>query len=748
MEVGKRKRIFASGIVVLVATQMIFAQIDSAKLSYLEMPLEELLSLNVTTASKTLQKSSDAPATIYVINEEQIAIRGYTSLEEVLEDIPEIEIQKKASVEYSNYFTIRGIDGTEKFIILMDGMRINSPAGTPLPIVHNYGIADAKQIEIILGPASSIYGVDAFTGVVNIITKKGSEAKFLNVNTSGGLYSTTDNSLVFGIGDEDISLLLSGNYYFSEEPYFPDYFEEEYEWLKERYLTNGELQFLNGDIKTIPIRDYRTPTNAYSAHAKLNIKDFEIGYFRNLESHSSSFSTKPEYTVYSDETILKEIVESMYASYSYESKNKKWIIQSTLSHSKDEIDPQSNYINVYTSFDKGYKYAYNKTLKIEEQITRRINDVNSIIVGFTYEDFNSLAKTSDLPFPFDRDVTARLQNQYYLGTNVTDTAGNDLTIYQDFYYLQYRNFGSYLQFHYYLTNKLALTLGGRYDFNTRYEFTINPRVGLILSPSNKLNIKLLYGMAYLAPSPYRSYQHYGSFIPVTDSVSGEVVGLTAGFWRLPKPELNPQNISTYEASCSYFLNNNMAVTVNGFLNFVDDIISSTGDTGRVFHDIPVGWVEWAANKGSAKSYGGTARLDIKYNLSNIDLSSYLAYTYVDGDINGGHLPFSAKNTFKFGIDLRYNKFSLSPRGIYRTESTHRSLKDADGNFVTNAPFLLINLATRYTLTETEKLKSVVFVKITNLLNSKYYNLPIGGRESIPNTPQDPIRINIGANIQF
>ncbi len=120
------------------------SQVDTTKIPYLEMSLEDLLNIKVISASKMVEKSSDAPATIHLITEDQIKTRGYTNLEEVLEDIPEIEIQKKASVEYSNYFTLRGIDGSEKFIVMMDGMRINSPTGTPLAIVNNYPVTNAR----------------------------------------------------------------------------------------------------------------------------------------------------------------------------------------------------------------------------------------------------------------------------------------------------------------------------------------------------------------------------------------------------------------------------------------------------------------------------------------------------------------------------------------------------------------------------------------------------------------------------
>jgi outer membrane receptor for ferrienterochelin and colicin len=132
--------------------------------------------------------------------------------------------------------------------------------------------------------------------------------------------------------------------------------------------------------------------------------------------------------------------------------------------------------------------------------------------GFTFEDINALPKTGDLPFKYDPDVPADLQGYYYIGTNVVDGAGNDLTIAQDFYQIRYQNYGGYLQFQGQPTDVLRIVAGGRVDYNTRYGLSINPRAGIVAKPIDKLNIKLLYGRAYLAPSPYNAYQHYGSFV--------------------------------------------------------------------------------------------------------------------------------------------------------------------------------------------------------------------------------------------
>jgi iron complex outermembrane receptor protein len=743
----KKFIVYAYLLILLCIGKFSFSQVDSVKLSYFEMPLEDLLKMEVTTVSKNAEKSGDAPATIYVINEEQIAIRGYTSLEEVLEDIPEIEVQKKASVEFSNYFTFRGISGSERFVIMMDGVRINSATGTPLPIVHNYPVADAKQIEVVLGPTSAVYGVDAFMGVVNIITKKGYETKGTKVHASYGMYNTTDNSIVLGVGNKDVSFMLSGSFYHSDEPFYPDIYKEDYTWYHERYKTNGGV-LLGDDTISLPIHEYETPTNAYAIHAKLNVGNFEMGYFRNYESHCSSISVKPEYSVYSKEASFREFVESMYTTHNFTSNNEKWNFNTSLSYRRDEIDPKSLYINSFTGYNKGYKFGFNKSVKLEEQINFSITENTILIGGLSFEDFNSLAKSGDLPFPFDRKIASDAQGQYYLGTNVIDTTGNSLKIMQDFYYLQYQNFGAFLQFHSQLGNQFKLSLGVRYDYNTRYEYTINPRIGLVYSPLESMRIKLLYGRAFMAPSPYSAYQHYGSFIPVTDSISGQVTGLKAYYWRLPETNLRAQKIRTYELSYMYLVNTNLVLSINAFYNDMIDLLKNQGYTGEEFHGIPVDYMQRPINKGKAKTYGGTAMLSYKMTLSKLKLNSYLAYSYVNGDVDGEHIPFSAENTIKGGIDIKLNSISFSPRFIYRSESKHRSIRDENGDILTSDPYLLLNFMGRYSIPKVKKMKSSIYLKISNLLNNKYYNVPIGGNESIFGAPQDPIRINLGVEIQF
>jgi hypothetical protein len=121
---------------------------------------------------------------------------------------------------------------------------------------------------------------------------------------------------------------------------------------------------------------------------------------------------------------------------------------------------------------------------------------------------------------------------------------------------------------------------------------------------------------------------------------------------------------------------------------------------------------------------------------------------VDGKIDGRQIPFTAQNTIKAIVDLNFKRISTSIGYLYRSESFHRSLQDASGNLLSSDPYGVINLFGRYVIVDRERFEAGCFVKITNLLNSMYYNVPIGGAESIKMAPQDPIRFLLGIQLQF
>src|ERR1700681_2927227 len=112
-------------LLVLMDCVSVRSQPDNSKLEVLS--LKDLLNVKITTASKKSEGLDKAPATVVVITEEQIKIQGYHSLLDVLQDLPDMKVDDKLYSLALNSFTMRGVPGQDKFIILLDGARISSP---------------------------------------------------------------------------------------------------------------------------------------------------------------------------------------------------------------------------------------------------------------------------------------------------------------------------------------------------------------------------------------------------------------------------------------------------------------------------------------------------------------------------------------------------------------------------------------------------------------------------------------------
>ncbi len=742
------KRIFLSLLMLFTAATIVNAE-DA--LDGVMKLLEEEFEIVVITASKLAQSASSAPATIYVVTEDMIASRGYGNLQELLEDIPEVEFQKKSVTEYSNYATIRGMAGNENFIILLDGFRINSPTGTPNVIGANYSLANVRQVEVILGPASALYGADAFTGIINIITKSGAEVDGGRLRGSFGRFGTTENSFAIGRKMGKATLALSGGLYHSDEPFSPDFYPKEYAWYTNQYKKYGTVivsPFVSDTITASSTPEpYETPTDAFFVSARLNTDNFEFGYSLNSDAHNSSVGAKPEYNIYAKKAVFETRIESLYGKHTLTSDDKKWLLQTSIWKGRYELTPRSLFLNTFTAFQPGFKYEVGRNIKFEEQITHQLNSRTTIIGGFTYEDITSLPKTGDLPFKFDPNDAPDLQGLYYIGTNITDQNGDTLLVLQDFYHVQAQNYGFYSQLQTNLKSAVQITLGARFDYNTRYGETFNPRLGLVYVPTRRLTAKVLYGQSFLAPSPYEAYQHYGAFIPRREQ--GRITGLFGPFWHLPNPDLKPERLRSIEGSVQYYLTDNSQIGLDIYHTQIEDLITVAEEFDTSFKGVPVDFAERPVNRGQATAFGGTARLTTLFKTGSATIKVSAAYSFSDGDIDNEQLTYSAKHTLKAGLEATIGRLSLAPRLLYRSRSYQQLYHREKSDIYSSDPYTVINLFARYRdVVKNERLTADIFLKISNLADARYYNASLATEEGFVETPQDPFRISGGVTIDF
>lgn len=723
----------------------------------------------VLSASRREQRASEAPASIYVVNRKEIEMRGYSNLLELLEDVPAVEVQRNSTNEFRNIVSFRGISGNEKFIVMIDGIRVTPASGDPYVLGTNFSLVNAKRVEVILGPASALYGVDAFSGIINIYTRDGEDLHGGSVSGSFGQFNTTDNSFIFGAKKQGVEMSFSGNYYRTDEAPLNSLFEEEYSWYNEQYKPNDLMLSAAGDTIKTPVtydRTFRMPTSSYFVSGKVTFGDFEIGATRFNESHSSSMSVDPSLSIYTSDAYLSTTMQSLYCkhihSFELKNPNSSFILQTLYSLTHFEMSPESGFVNRFTDYEKGYKYQFSKSQKLEEQIEYVVNNKFDIVGGVSYELLGALPKTADAESPFDKRIPTSEQGNYYSGS---DAAGDSIAIPLDYYFLNFWNFGSYLQMRYAVNPKVDLTLGSRYDYNSRYDGSVNPRVGLVVKATEDIRVKMLYGKAFLAPSPWKSYLSYGSFYPVT---SGNTTTLRSAFYHVPNSDLRPEKLQSVEASVTWLNGTQSRLDVGAYYNAIDDLISlqEADQSQDSFKGVPVSYVETSANLGESVTYG----FNIRYIQRLVDTKSQTLNAYCSYDYSSGHisvfqsdgsfeerdLTLSAPHTVKAGVDFQYSSFSGNLGILHRTRS--KSVKTLRPESYTGSPatslneskhqpFTVLDLYLKYKIKDMGASRWHAFVKVRNLFNAKYYHVA-GATDSFNATPQDPIRVNVGVKLEL
>jgi len=146
-----------------------YSQTDTVDYEKLwNLSLEELMDIKVTGFSRYKQKISEVPNNVMVITQQMISERGYFDIYDALKDVLGIDISSNAG-QFGEWYSLRGISPSDRFLVLINGHKLNPASGTFISIGNSISIKYVERIEIIFGPASAVYGADAFSGIINII---------------------------------------------------------------------------------------------------------------------------------------------------------------------------------------------------------------------------------------------------------------------------------------------------------------------------------------------------------------------------------------------------------------------------------------------------------------------------------------------------------------------------------------------------------------------------------------------------
>ena len=175
-------------------TEELRTQSDQAPIPELELIKEEE---TVSIASRYEQPISQAPANVYVITDEDIRHSGATDIPTVLRRVPGLDIMQVTGVDFN--VSARGNNQltANKMLVMVDGRSIyvDSQGLTfwkAIPVT----LPEIKRIEVQKGPASVLYGFNAFDGIINIITKSPEEMKGTTLQFGGGELGTISSAAI------------------------------------------------------------------------------------------------------------------------------------------------------------------------------------------------------------------------------------------------------------------------------------------------------------------------------------------------------------------------------------------------------------------------------------------------------------------------------------------------------------------------------------------------------------------------
>ncbi|MBI5307912.1 MAG: TonB-dependent receptor, partial [Planctomycetes bacterium] len=160
----------------------------------------------VSIATRHDTPVTKAPSIVTVITAEEIKHLGFRTFVEILRIVPGFEILKDGSFGGS-FPAVRGIDAANKVRVMLNGHLVNSPSnGEAFSTFDDFPVENIKKIEIIRGPGSAVYGENAFSALINIITFDAKDIDGVRLSSGYGSFDTYDENIVFGTTYENVAI--------------------------------------------------------------------------------------------------------------------------------------------------------------------------------------------------------------------------------------------------------------------------------------------------------------------------------------------------------------------------------------------------------------------------------------------------------------------------------------------------------------------------------------------------------------
>lgn len=432
-----------------------------------ELSLEQLMDVSVVGASKFSQKVSKIASAVTVITRDEIQQYGWRTIAEALRSVPGFYIHNDRSY---NYIGARGFarpqDYNSRVLLLIDGYRTNDTI-YDMAYVGTEELLDidlVDRIEVVRGPGSSVYGGNAFFGVINIVTR--SAAQIDGVEFAAGLssYNTREGRATYGGRSADgVEVVASVSGMRSDGPnlYFPEFDSPasnfgrtsgtDYDRNNRRFF--GRLSYAGLSLTAAASeREKGAPTGAYGAkfNDPTNFLSDSQAYIDLTYKHALSPESEATGRLY-------------WGDYAYNG-------------------PALTGDPAVLNHDRAQANWWGGEFKVVSAWSAR----NKLIAGIEYQ-----KNYRQKQWNYDTDP----YNLYFSDQQRS------------------QRLGIFLQDDFQWTEALNLSLGARFDKITDARGELTPRLGLVYRSSEQAVWKLQYGTAFRAPNAFeRFYEFPGSQI--------------------------------------------------------------------------------------------------------------------------------------------------------------------------------------------------------------------------------------------
>ena len=570
---------------------------------------EEILWLQeetfVTTATKTLETISKSGASVSVITSDDLKKMGARNLMDALKRLPGFSVQETfigiPSIE------VRGAHSadSEKVLFMIDGHSVNNNLvnGGATWTYNDFSIEDIKQIEVVRGPGSALYGANAFVAVINVITEKADDLRGLEVSLGSESDTTRKLNLQYGNTINDLKIAANLN-------------------LLE---SNGTHQLVKNDGVGNSAYTYDWQ-DRYDFSFNLQTEHFEL-YGKYIDRRNGPFIGIGN--ALNDETI-QDYTEYFLDLRYHINLDSKTNLSAKVYHDNFqtknywEILPEG----VLPGFPEGLlgsPTVKNQKTGAELQLDYQLTDDNKILTGVLFEHQSQFDVKHNLNFdptvpPPGLPTNLGSYDDYSETYNWNSSQNRDISAF-------------YFQDIWDLNKHLRLIAGYRYDDYSDFGKSVNPRASITWEFADNYTISAAYGKAFRAPSFAELYNINNP------SINGN-------------SDLNPEKIETYEVSLNGQFNKRNHFKITNFANYINNLIEL--DSAKVFQNtgkLNVNGVELELN--SRLIGGSSIEANYTYQFAENERTNKIQH----------HIPMHKAN---LGFNFRHSQFISAYLGLVYT----------------------------------------------------------------------------------